>query len=89
MPLTWPWVFLYTTRNGAFCYGVGFAWSFRHILVTSLLVTALLDAPEAWLGARTYSLVLVQVPTATQPRTRVQGFSAKWLSRCRGLATSP
>ena len=66
VPLTWPWVALYTTWNGAFCYGVGFAWSFRLILVAPLLVTLMLDEPEAWLGARTYSLVLVQVLRGSQ-----------------------
>jgi len=66
VPLTWPWVALYTTWNGAFCYGVGFAWSFRLILMTPLLVTMMLDEPEAWLGARTYSLVLVQVLRGSQ-----------------------
>jgi len=30
-------------------------------LVTPLLVTMMLDEPHAWLGARTYSLVIVQV----------------------------
>ena len=53
-----PWVVLYTTWNAAFCYGAGFAWSFRLILVTPLIVAALLNEPNAWLGARTYSLVL-------------------------------
>ena len=66
VPLTWPWVFLYTTWNGAFCYGVGFAWSFRLVLVTPLLVTMLMDEPHAWLGARTYSLVLVQALRGSQ-----------------------
>jgi hypothetical protein len=69
-PLSKQWVFVYTTWNAAFCYGVGFAWSFCLILVTPLAVSATLGLPNAWLGARTYSLVLNQV---------LRGSRALWI----------
>jgi hypothetical protein len=69
-PLSMPWVFVYTTWNATFCYGVGFAWSFCLILATPLAVSATLGLPNAWLGARTYSLVLNQV---------LRGSRALWI----------
>jgi len=54
-----------------------FSKAFSHIFpkrgvhfVTPLLVTMLLDEPQAWLGARTYSLVLVQVLRGNRHRRR-------------------
>lgn len=61
-PLSHTWVALYTSWNAAFCYGVDFAWSFRLALAAALIVSHVtLATPGAWLGARTYSLVLNQV----------------------------
>lgn len=70
-PLSTHFVLGYTLWNLNFCYGVGFAWSFRLILLSPLLVSyVVLGQPYTWLGARTYSLVLNQA---------LRGSSAGWM----------
>lgn len=66
-PIDAQWVIGYTLWNGAFVYGVGFAWSFVLVLMTPLVVSfSILEMPASWLGARTYSLVLNQALRGTQ-----------------------
>lgn len=55
------WVIIYTLWNAVFVYGVGFSLSFCLILLTPLIVCLILNQPNAWLGARTYSLILNQI----------------------------
>jgi hypothetical protein len=69
-PLTPAWVALYTSWDSAFAAGVGFSWSFCLVQFTPIAVSALLGRPHAWLGARTYSLVLNQA---------LRGSRAMWI----------
>ena len=70
--LAWGWILMYTSWNAAFAYGVGFAWSFRLVLLIPVLVALYFDqedaavASTAWLGARTYSLGLNQALRGAQ-----------------------
>lgn len=60
-PLSTGWVAMYTSWNGAFVHGAGFAWNFRLVLLVPLVVAHVtMSDPAAWLGARTYSLLLAQ-----------------------------
>lgn len=59
--LSKSWVIGYTLWNGAFVHGVGLSLSFGLILFTPYVVAFwILNMPNVWLSARTYSLVVNQ-----------------------------
>lgn len=68
--LSMEWIFFYTVWNAIFVYGSDFSWSFQLILVTPLIVCVILQTHHAWLGARTYSLVVNQI---------LRGIQALWM----------
>lgn len=60
-PLSFNWMLGYTTWNAAFSYGFNYSLSTRLILLSSIIVSYMLQQPYAWLGARTYGLIINMV----------------------------
>ena len=81
------WIALYTTWNAAFCYGAGFAWSFRLIGITHLVVACVLGDWNTWLGARTYSLVLNQVLRGARV-TRIYTPGESFVTKAEGAPST-
>jgi len=65
-PLSWSWIVLYSTWNASFSYGGNFSWSTRFILFAPIMASLILGVPEAWLGARSVSLMLNMILRATE-----------------------
>lgn len=57
-PLSFNWILGYTTWNAAFSYGFNYSLSTRLILLSSIIVSYMLQQPYTWLSARTYGLVV-------------------------------
>lgn len=57
-PLSYNWILCYTTWNAAFSYGFNYSLSTRLILLSSIIVSYILQQHDVWLGARTYGLVI-------------------------------
>ena len=60
-PLSFNWILGYTTWNAAFSYGFNYSLSTRLILLSSIIVSYMLQQPYAWLGTRTYGLIINMV----------------------------